>query len=92
MDPAGCAQRSELLQGVPVGRPQGHPHPGPLHLVARHPQEVADCKFVVEGHQHQGNDAVVVQGPAGGVIAQVGGDAGGHRDRAHRRGARIDVD
>ena len=29
------------------------------------------------------SSTVVVGGPAGGVVAQVGGEAGGHRDRAH---------
>ena len=45
---------------------------------------MAGCQVVVEDHKHQGNDAVVVQGPAGGVVAQVGRDAGRHRNQPHR--------
>ena len=47
----------------------------------RYPQEMAGCQIVIEDHQNGGLDAVVVQGPVGGVGAQVGRDAGRHRNR-----------
>ena len=58
--------------------------PGPPHIGLGNPQEVAGGDVVVEDHQGQGHNAVVVQGTAGGVVTQVGSDAGHHRDRAVR--------
>ena len=46
----GCSQRPELLQGVAVRHLHGYPHPGPLHLVACHPQEMVGGDVVVEDH------------------------------------------
>ena len=68
------AQRPQPFQGGPVGHSQGHPDLGPPHFICRHPQEVAGGQVVVEDHQDGGNYSVVVQGPVGGVVAQVGGD------------------
>ena len=67
-----------------MGHPQGHRDPGPFHFIFRHSQEVAGGDVVVEDHQYGGDRAVVVQGTVGGVVAQVGGDAGRHGGGPHR--------
>ena len=53
-------------------------------LGARHAQEVVGGQFVVEDHEDVGPGAVVVRGALRGVVAQVGGEAGGHRRGMHR--------
>ena len=65
------AKRSQPLQQALVRHPQRHLDPGPLHLLARHTQEVGGRQFVVEHHEDGGPGAVVVGGALGGVVAQV---------------------
>ena len=65
-----------------MGDPQGHLDAGALHLRFRDAQEVGRRQFVLEDDEDLGADAVVVRWPRGGVVAQVRGQPGGHRDGA----------
>ena len=71
--------------------PEGHGDSLGPHLLPRHPQEVGLCALVVEDGQDGGPDSVVVQGPVGLVVAQIGSEAvrhgGGGRTapRSHSR-------
>ena len=67
-----------------VGDPQGQPDAGTIHLPSRDAQEVAGGELVLEDDQHVGADAMVVGGALRGVVAEVGGEAGGHRGGPHR--------
>ena len=77
------SQRPNPLQQAPVRHAQGNSHPRPLHLVARHSQEVGLCDLVLEYDEDCGLRAVIVGGPMRGVVAQVGRDASGHRNGSH---------
>ena len=65
-----------------MGDQQGKGGPRADHLLGRHAQEVGDGDVFVEDHQDGGLLAVVVDGPVGGVVAQVGGEPGGDRHGA----------
>ena len=49
----------------------------------RHAQEVCLCDLVLEDDKDRGLHAVIVCGPTGRVVAQVRGDASGHRSGPH---------
>ena len=66
-----------------MGDEQGHSDPGSRHLVSRDAQEVCLCDLVLEYDQHRGLHAVIVGGPMRCVLAQVRGDACGHRSGPH---------
>ena len=81
--PPGPSQRPGGFKAGPVGHPQGNVDPGLAHLGLRLPQEAVGGHLVLEDHQDLGREAVVVGGPAGGVVAQVGGQADGHGAGPH---------
>ena len=56
--------------------PQGQLHPCTRHLTTSYLVEAGLNQWVVEHDEHLGLDAVVVGGPVGRVVAEVGGEGG----------------
>ena len=81
--PPRFPQRPLAFQQTPVRHEEREADAGARHLVLRHAQEVGLRDLVLEYDQDDGLHAVVVSGPLGGVVAQVGREPRRHGRRPH---------
>lgn len=72
------------MQLTRVGYPKGNVHVGPSHRIQRQSQKMAGGDVIVEDHQNGGLNPVIVGGPLGVVLAQVGSQPGRYRSGPHR--------
>ena len=79
-----CSERPRSLQVIPRGDPQRQIHAAASDLLAGKAEEVGRGHGFLEHDQHRRRGAMVCDGAFGGVVPQVGSEAGGHRGGVER--------